>query len=509
MPMNKKRLKIILIASISAVAAIAILVGAIWIFGNSGNPVDVIPISYCSTDGFGMGSQFDGIVTSDNLQAIYPSDTLTVTEVFVKEGQKVKKGDKLLSYDTTLTDIQLERQRIGVQQAQLDYENAKKELAQINAMLPYTPPPETQPPTQKPTEPLTPVEELPYDMGGEGTKDNPHRWLWTEKMTFDNEFLETALGENNEVWISFEVREQNALNGMLLECWGLHVIRLPAEGDSPVQYKYHFFQPQAQDVEVSGDDIIEDDWQDFSSGYTAAEIAQMRKEKEKEIRDLDVKYRLAQVEYERMKKEAQDGIVYSTVDGEVTSLSDTETAMSDNTPLMVVSGGGCFYVKVALGEFERESFSAGMPAEIMSWMSSSQISGTLESVSDLPVSGYYYGNGNTNVTLYSGLIAVDATAGLTEGEYVSVSFPSSDSEGNSLYLENMYIRSENGASYVFKRGEDGRLVKTYVTLGESLWGSYTAVYGDLSASDWIAFPYGKDVKQGAKTVESSMNGYFG
>lgn len=509
MPMNKRKWKVILIASVSAFVALAILIGAIWMFGNSGNPVEVIPISFCSTWDYGMGTQYDGMVTSDNLQAIYPSDTLTVTEIFVKAGQQVKKGDQLLSYDTTLTDIQLERQRIGVQQAELDLENAKKELAQINAMLPYNPPPETQPTTQKPTEPLTPVEELPYDMGGEGTQEKPHRWLWTERMTFDSDFIEAALAEKNEVWISFEVREQNAINGMLLQCWGLHVIRLPAQEDAPAQYKYHFFDPAAEDIPASGDDIVQDDWEDYSSGYTAAEIAQMRKEKEKEIRDFDVKYRLAQVEYERMKKEAQNGIVYATVDGEVTSLSDEETAKLENTPLMIVSGGGCFYVKVLLGEFERESLSLGTPVEVMSWMSGTQVTGTLESISDLPVSGYYYGNGNPNVTPYSGLVSVDAASGLMEGEYVSVSFYASGVEENVLYLDNMYIRTENGSSYVYKRGEDGRLEKTPVTLGESLWGSYTAVYGDVSDSDWIAFPYGKGVKEGAKTVESSMNGYYG
>ena len=104
--MNKK-LKIILISSISVIAAVAVLIGALWLFGNAGDPVEVLPVSYCSTDGYGMGNQYDGTVTSDNLQAIYPSNTQTITEIFVTEGQQVKKGDKLLSYDTTLTDIQL------------------------------------------------------------------------------------------------------------------------------------------------------------------------------------------------------------------------------------------------------------------------------------------------------------------------------------------------------------------------------------------------------------------
>ena len=113
------------------------------------------------------------------------------------------------------------------------------------------------------------------------------------------------------------------------------------------------------------------------------------------------------------------------------------------------------------------------------------------------------------MTLYGALVAVDASAGLQEGEYVSVSIGTPEDQSGTLYLENMYIRTENGSSYVYKRGEDGTLVKTTVTLGSSLWGSYTAVYGDISETDWIAFPYGKDVKEGAKTVESSFDSFYG
>lgn len=508
--MNKK-LKIILISTISAIVAVAILVGALWYFGNAGDPVEVLPVSYCSTNGNGMGNQYDGTVTSDNLQAIYPSNTQTITEIFVTEGQQVKKGDKLLSYDTTLTDIQLERKRIGVQQAELDLKNAKKDLDEINAMLPYSPPPETRPTTEAPTQPLTPVEELPYDLGGEGTQEQPHRWLWTNRMTFDNEFIDAALADKTEVWISFEIREENAINGALLDCWGLHVIKLPAEDETPAQYKYRFFDPYLVDTEEPAEEEEEEEtyWEDNSSGFTSAEIAQMRKEKEKEIRDLDVQYRLAQVELERMTKEAENGIVYATVDGVVTALTDAETAMSENIPMMIVSGGGCFYVQVPLGEYDCESFAVGTPVEVMSWMSGVQVTGTLESISDLPTSGYYYGSGNPNVTLYGALVAVDASAGLQEGEYVSVSIGTPEDQSGTLYLENMYIRTENGSSYVYKRGEDGTLVKTTVTLGSSLWGSYTAVYGDISETDWIAFPYGKDVKEGAKTVESSFDSFYG
>lgn len=505
MPMSKK-MKIILISSISTVLAAAILVGALWYFGNRGDPVKVIPLSYCTTDYYDYSMQNDGTVTADNLQTIYPTDTLTVTEIFVTEGQQVKKGDKLLSYDTTLTDIQLERKRIGVQQAELDLQNAQKELAAINAMVPYSPPPETEPTREEPTEPLQPEGELPKLLGGDGTRERPYRWLWEETLSFDDAFAEAALGGKSEVWLCFELRQSNAAAGELLQCWGLHITAAYGDDAAP-QLRYSFFVPDpesAEEPEGEGGFV----WEDNSSGYTAAEIAQMRREKEREIRDLDTAFRLAQVEYERMTKEAENGMVYAEVDGAVTALNDAETAMNEGLPLMMVSGGGCFYVQVPIGEYDLEKYAAGTPVEINSWMSGVTTEGTLESVSNLPTNGYYYGAGNPNVSTYSAMIAVDASSGLQEGEYVSVSFAPTGAEDDTLYLENIFIRSENGSAYVYKRDGDGTLVKVTVTLGSSLWGSYTAVYGDLSAEDWIAFPYGKDVKEGAKTVESSYEDFY-
>ena len=62
----------------------------------------------------------------------------------------------------------------------------------------------------------------------------------------------------------------------------------------------------------------------------------------------------------------------------------------------------------------------------------------------------------------------------------------------------MYIRNDKDGSYVLK-DNGGVLEKVYVTAGRSYWGSYTSVTGDISSSDYLAFPYGTGVVPGAKT----------
>lgn len=512
----RKSLKIALFTGGGVLLGLALIVGVFWFLGRQGDPVEVTPVSYHTTYDYGSQLQLDGSVVADGLQSVYPSDTQTVTEVFVKVGQQVKKGDPLLSYDTTLSDIQLERQAIAVQQAELELQQAKAALVAINSMKPYSPPPTTAPTEPEPTEPLEPVEDLPYFLCGNGTQENPYRWLCAENMVLDVAFLAEKLGEKTEAWLAFEVRAENAVAGELLNRWGLHVFREtlePTEEEGQVEtgkLKFAFFAPEDAPSEDEPTEP-EEPWVDDSSGYTASEIAQMRAEKEKEIRDLDLKKRMAQVEYDRMQEEVENGMIFAEVDGEVLQVTDAETSMLEGTPMLLISGGGCYYVKVALGEFDREKYPVGTPVTVISWENyGAEVAGVIERIDDTPVDGssYYYYDGNPNVSRYYATVAVDAEASLREGGYVSVSFSGEHSaDAGTFFLENMYLRKENGRSYVFKRGEDGTLEKCFVETGAGLWGSYTAVLSGLSEEDWIAFPYGKDVKQGAQTVESENGGF--
>ena len=87
-------------------------------------------------------------------------------------------------------------------------------------------------------------------------------------------------------------------------------------------------------------------------------------------------------------------------------------------------------------------------------------------------------------------------------------FAAADAQ-HGVYLENPFIRTEGGRSYVYVRGEDGLLEQRFVTTGKSLWGSYMEILEGLSEEDLVAFPYGKNVKPGAETVESDLSVLYG
>ena len=79
---------------------------------------------------------------------------------------------------------------------------------------------------------------------------------------------------------------------------------------------------------------------------------------------------------------------------------------------------------------------------------------------------------------------------------------------NSLYIENMFVRTENGKSYVYVKNEKGILEKRDVKTGRDLYGSYTQILDGISSEDYVAFPYGKDVFDGAKTKDATIDEFY-
>ncbi len=68
------------------------------------------------------------------------------------------------------------------------------------------------------------------------------------------------------------------------------------------------------------------------------------------------------------------------------------------------------------------------------------------------------------------------------------------------HLSKAYILTEdNGQSYVYAAGSDGRLERRPVVTGKVLGGYIEITNGAVTTEDYVAFPYGKDVREGVKT----------
>ena len=248
---------------------------------------------------------------------------------------------------------------------------------------------------------------------------------------------------------------------------------------------------------------------DLGSGYTSAQIAQMRSDKEKQIKELHFQIKMAEADYAIKKTEMETGEIVAQIDGTVVSLLSEEEAKLSMQPVLKLSGGGGFYMEGSVSELEKENLKIGQEVTVNDWNTGMQYTGTVQSVGDFPsADGYWNGMGNPNASYYPFTVFIDGEADLQEGSYVNVTYSTATTE-QGVYLENPFLRTEQGKSYVYVRGADNKLEKRFVTTGKSLWGSYTEILDGLTAEDYVAFPYGKTVVEGADTVESDLSELYG
>ena len=346
---------------------------------------------------------------------------------------------------------------------------------------PSEPPTEATEPSEAPTDPSEPAED-------------PSEPTEPEKA-------------DEKCFVVFKVTEGNLELAVRTAWQGMFIIR---DGDTGA-YSFKFFDAyMVPDHTLEPDEEAEEEPEiDFGSGFTAAQIAEMRAQQEKTIKDLEFSIKMAEADYKIAQTEVSDGNVYAQIDGVVVSLLTPEEAEMMQMPLLKVSAGGGFYVEGTVSELDRDTLVIGQEVTVNDWSTGMMYTGYIESLGDYPsADGYWNGMGNPTASYYPFRVFVEESADLQSGSYVSILFAAADAQ-HGVYLENPFIRTEGGRSYVYVRGEDGKLEQRFVTTGKSLWGSHTEILEGLGEEDFIAFPYGKNVKSGAETVESDLSVLYG
>ena len=168
------------------------------------------------------------------------------------------------------------------------------------------------------------------------------------------------------------------------------------------------------------------------------------------------------------------------------------------------------YVRGTVNELSRDTIQIGDVVHGSSYENGADFTATVTEISVYPTTGddsFGWGWGmsseHTNASYYPFTAYIEDAQDVVEGS-VEMSFAREESSA-SIYLENYFIRTDtNGKNYVMVQGADGLLEKRIVKTGKSVWGYYMEVISGISEADKIAFPYGKDVEEGAKTVEVDM-----
>ena len=530
----KKKLSKKAIAAISISVAVVIIAGigaAIAISADNAR-VDVTPVYQIMNSWMGESETTNGIVQSYMAQTIPYSKTNVVTKLYVKDGDQVEIGDPLLEYDVTMLDLQQKLKKLEAQRMGLELTQLKEELAQLKKLQPGSArlagdsaqaeglvllavAPGTAVNTGELDENAVYYNQTPPA----GTQEDPYLFLCAQgtkiQQGFLAEMLKLAADQGDSVFARVEYRKGDTQTGELL-----YAYRMVFHADGAFEFDLELPEvqppaPSASDepapsIEPSPSDEPEPSIEPEPSlepepsfepdpGYTSDEIKQMIAEKQAEIREKELAIKKAELELKKAETQlGAEGVVKSVVKGKV-KLAPNQDALQEGETLLTVTGGDGFYVQGTVNELSLSKVQPGDTVYVMNYMNGMSYEGEVVEVSDMPQQNYYGFSQNPNESAYAFTVHVSGDAELTIGDYVDISYGGGVAAGESeaLYIDKMYVREENGESYVFI-AVDGKLKKQTVKTGATLYGWCIEIREGLSPEDYIAFPYGKLARNGTK-----------
>lgn len=129
--MNKKR--ILLSAAVAATLMIAAGGGIYAVRQANAKVISVVPMESLAQTYFYDENQeeLSGQITTHVTQEIKLENDSVVDEIYVKEGDRVKNGDKLMSYDTTLAEMELSIAKLTKEKNEQDLKKAQDRLREL------------------------------------------------------------------------------------------------------------------------------------------------------------------------------------------------------------------------------------------------------------------------------------------------------------------------------------------------------------------------------------------
>ena len=601
----KKKIKI---AAVSG-GAVLVLGAGIW-FGVSHFQKGTIPVysmEELAQQVWNDTTSLEGSVSSNASQQVRLLDKQIVSKVHVTEGQEVKEGDPLLTYDMTLVNIDLEMEKLNKQQLEVKKKGLEQELKDLkngkmssvaanqNYELEFlgdsnkqwrlvettsTPPSEETPETpQNPPEGESQennenqeTPETPENPDGGETPEEPEapeeesiaysRLYWDTSLTDpippkpeEHVVVETAKpykqeGEvlyflcEKDVWVQgaflnhiagfrggeekeeapltcvLEQRTEDKEDGTLLAQITIYGEKIEKKFTPSTWYRAKLGLAEWEEVPIPNNPGLEDldggifiptPGGDIIGGYSPEDMKKAIREKEQEIATAGLDIREADIKIKKVEQQLQDETIHSTLNGIVKKVGDPAKGEIDGEPFIVIESTGGVYIKGYVGEDMLKTVKPGQMLSGMAYESMMPFEAEIKEVSPYPADDYMMYN-NREVTYYPFTAFIQDSTGLKDNEMVTMDLPQEDGEITGIFLSKEYVRSKDGEDYVLKAGKNGKLVKQVVRTGRTFYGSLVEIKEGITKEDYVAFPYGKKVKEGAKTKKSTLeelySGYY-
>lgn len=330
-----------------------------------------------------------------------------------------------------------------------------------------------------------------------GTKQNPYVFKLNENQGFvyGKLFLDNA---NLNQYLRFDVytNDGDIDSSWLVRCDKFTTIQSINEGDMYSVISHTKEEQKYVEVEQKPS-------QDLSSGYTEIELAKAIRDKKQELKTLDLGLKKAQLSLSENKALLNDGVIRAKRSGIVRNIKKTSDSLQDGNTFLEVAGGQGTYIKGSISELILNQIKVGDTISAYCWTSGETFDAKIQSIDTVPSSNSNYnGSGNPNVSYYDFEAYAKDASKIQAGEYLELTFNSAGDTTSSIWLSKAYVKQEGNKYYVLK-DVHGKLKKQYVTVGKIVWGDTMEIKDGLSDTDYIAFAYSKNAKEGVKTQKSS------
>ncbi|MDO4478292.1 MAG: hypothetical protein Q4B73_04525 [Lachnospiraceae bacterium] len=563
--LSGQQLKKILIGTAAGVAALALIIG-VAVKANQ-SKVIVVPMTELNQWYSGNERTISGVVATDVSQNVYQTESQKVEAIHVAEGDTVKIGDPLVTYDMELTSMELEMKKLDREKLQLNIKKAEREIEKLMTGGGGDEPwPEPEPGPEPEPDPvykaLASLDDKAEPFDGDGSQDWPYRFLLKEKGYISGSFFNAMAKEKAAFLI--EVRKGDVSNGALIYVWGQCITDEKFHVDPKAKYRLELVMEEptptptptptpgpddptptpgpddptptpeptptpteptpapspVPEATVNQAETMSLETNSVEAGKVIGmpafaaltptadapaltlldygdETAKMIREKQQEIKGYELDIKEADREIAKIERQLSETTVTAHINGVVKSvLVPDET---NGQPLISVVSSEGLYIKGTISENELDTLVVGTKLNGYSYENGVAFEAEIREVSPYPSDDNERGNQSS----YPFIAYVADANGLNNNNWVELTTAEDVTDGESVSVEKPFVRTEGGRYYVMKDDGTGHLTRQDVTVTGIVWGSIYKISDGLTMEDKIAFPYGKDVKEGAPTKEGT------
>ena len=335
------------------------------------------------------------------------------------------------------------------------------------------------------------------DISTVGTKKNPYVFKLSEDQGFvyGKLFLDNT---NLNAYLRFDLYTND---GDLDSSWLVRCDKFAAKQSMNAGDMYSVLSHTKEEQKYI--EVEQNSSQENTSGYTEIELAKAIRDKKQELKALDLDLRKAKLTLNENKALLNDGVVRAKRSGIVRNVKDLSNPPQDGSAFLEVATGQGTYIKGSISELMLNQVKVGDTISAYCWTNGETFDAKIQSIDTVPSSSSNYnGSGNPNVSYYGFEAYAKDASNIALGEYLELTFNSNTDTTSSIWLSKAYVKQEGNKYYVLKENH-GRLKKQYVTVGKIVWGDTVEIKEGLSDTDYIAFAYSKNAKEGTKTKNMS------